>query len=300
MSPTVALTKLHATGNDFLVALDPDGASALRDGATAAALCHRHTGVGADGLILAAPGRDGADVAMTLFNADGGIAEMSGNGIRCLAWAARRAGLGGAAGRMVVDTGGGRRTLELDFGPDGEVVGATCDMGPVTFDPHEIPLGAPSPFGLTAEVHGVQYEGDAAGMGNPHLVLLVADPGAARVTQHGPRLEHDPRFPHRTNVEFVAPTPGEADALTMRVWERGVGETLSCGTGACAAAAVAHRRGLVGERVAVHVPGGELTVELGDTVRLGGPVVPVFAVTIDPATLATGAPVAVRQASGRP
>ena len=115
-----------------------------------------------------------------------------------------------------------------------------------------------SPFGITADFHGTHYEGDAAGMGNPHLVLFVDDPATARVTQHGPHLEHDDRFPRRTNVEFVRVTPGADDELDMRVWERGVGETLSCGTGACAVAAVAHRRGLVGERVVVHVPGGDL------------------------------------------
>jgi diaminopimelate epimerase len=122
-------------------------------------------------------------------------------------------------------------------------------------------------------------------MGNPHLVLFVDDPAAARVTQHGPHLEHDERFPQRTNVEFVRVTPGATDELDMRVWERGVGETLSCGTGASASAAVAHRRGLVGDRVTVHVPGGDLTVELDDapggTVRLGGPVVHVFDTTIE-------------------
>jgi diaminopimelate epimerase len=101
------------------------------------------------------------------------------------------------------------------------------------------------------------------------------------VTQHGPRLEHDERFPNRTNVEFIALSPGAPDALTMRVWERGVGETLSCGTGACASAAVAHHRGLVGDRVVVHVPGGDLTVDLGTTLRLGGPVRHVFDVALD-------------------
>lgn len=275
MSRIASFAKLHATGNDFLVtdaALGP---------ADAVALCDRHTGVGADGLLLLSAGRNGADATMTLYNADGGLAQMSGNGARCLAWVARRDGLG-TAERLVIDTGAGRRTLDLLLDASGAVEAATCDMGPVTFDPGSIPLDAASPFGLTAEYHGAVYEGDAAGMGNPHLVLFVEDPATARVTQHGPHLERDGRFPERTNVEFIAPTPGATDAITMRVWERGVGETRSCGTGACAAVAVAHRRGLVGERVSVHVPGGVLQVELAaGTIRLGGPVEHVFDVDVE-------------------
>jgi diaminopimelate epimerase len=269
---TVRLSKLHATGNDFLV-----HAGDL-SGAFAASVCDRHTGVGADGLLLLLPGADGADCTMVLYNADGGRAEMSGNGMRCLAWIAVRAGLGDGK-HLVVDTDGGRRTVDVEVGADGNVVAATVDMGPVTFDPPSIPLDAPSAFDLEATFHGVTYEGDAAGMGNPHLVLFVDDPASARVTSHGPKLEHDERFPKLTNVEFVTVTG--SDELTMRVWERGVGETLSCGTGACAAAAVAHRRGLVGETVRVKVPGGDLAVELNDTIRLGGPVVHVFDVELE-------------------
>jgi diaminopimelate epimerase len=282
----VRLSKLHATGNDFLVwswlgsgASDASGSSIT--GARARALCDRHTGIGADGLIVVKPGNDGADAEMLLLNADGGTAEMSGNGMRTLAWVAARDGLG-AGGTLTVDTGGGRRPVELTRDPTTNMVtAATVDMGPVTFDPARIPVAVDSPFGITADFHGTRYEGDAAGMGNPHLVLFVDDPATARVTQHGPHLEHDDRFPKRTNVEFVRVTPGATDEVDMRVWERGVGETLSCGTGACATAAVAHHRGLVGERVTVHVPGGDLTVELGETIRLGGPVVHVFDVEVD-------------------
>jgi len=283
MSPVapIALAKLHATGNDFLVWTRLDPAAPPVSAALARALCDRHTGVGADGLILLTPGADGADATMTLHNADGGIAEMSGNGIRALAWAAAEAGLGGDT--LVVDTGGGRRTIELARGADGRVASATVDMGPVSFDPATIPVDADSPFDLEAEFHGVTYRGDAAGMGNPHWVCFVDDVAGARVTQHGPHLETDPRFPRHTNVEFVA--PDGVNTLRMRVWERGVGETRSCGTGACASAAVAHRRDLVGPRVTVRVPGGVLTVEVGDTLRLGGPVVHVFDVSVDPAAL---------------
>jgi diaminopimelate epimerase len=279
---TIRLSKLHATGNDFLVSSwlhEHAGVQGIL-APQAAELCDRHRGVGADGLIVVKPGTDGADAEMVLFNADGGVAEMSGNGMRTLAWVAAREGLG-RNGTLTVDTGGGRRAVELTFVPGtAQVRAATVDMGPVTFDPEQIPLAAPSPFDLRADYHGTHYEGDAAGMGNPHLVLFVDDPAAARVTQHGPHLEHDDRFPRRTNVEFVRLTPGATDELDMRVWERGVGETLSCGTGACAVVAVAHRRGLVGERAVVHVPGGDLVVELGDTIRLGGPVVHVFDVEV--------------------
>jgi len=270
----VHLSKLHATGNDFLVMVAREPAAAE---AFARAVCDRHRGIGADGLITLLPGTPGADCTMELRNADGTIAEMSGNGIRCLAWVAVREGLG-LSGTLVVDTGGGRRTMSLVV-EDGELRSATVDMGPVTFDPAEIPLDAPSALDLEATFHGTTYRGDAAGMGNPHLVLLVDDVGAARVLQHGPHLEVDARFPNRTNVEFVAPHAG--GGIDMRVWERGVGETLSCGTGACAAAAVAHRRGLVGAQTTVRVRGGQLSVALGDTVLLGGPVVHVFDTEVD-------------------
>jgi len=270
------LSKLHATGNDFLVLDALDGAEI--DGQTAAAACDRHRGVGADGLIVLTAGRGGADCTMTLYNADGGVAEMTGNGIRCLAWVAARRELG-TRSHLVVDTDGGRRMVDLQRDEWGNLVGAEVDMGTVTFDPEKIPVDVDPPFDLEATVHGVTYRGDAAGVGNPHFVVFVDEPDETRVVQHGPRLERDARFANGTNVEFVVV---EGDALRLRVWERGVGETLSCGTGACAAVAVAHRRGLVGDTVGVRVPGGVLTVTLGgESVRLGGPVVHVFDVDVD-------------------
>jgi diaminopimelate epimerase len=278
MTTVLHLAKLHATGNDFLVHQTREPL----DARVAAALCDRHRGVGADGLLSLLPGGSGADCAMTLRNADGGLAEMSGNGLRCLAYVAAREGLG-SADSLIVDTAAGRRFVALERGPGGDVVAADVDMGPVTFDPSAIGLDAPSAIDLEATFHGVTYRGDAAGMGNPHFVLFVDDPDDTRVVQHGPRLERDERFPQRTNVEFV--TVETRDRLRMRVWERGVGETLSCGTGACAAAAVAHRRGLVDALVSVVVPGGELRVRLAETIVLGGPVTHVFDVDLDPAHL---------------
>jgi diaminopimelate epimerase len=273
---SLKLSKLHGTGNDFLVTVAISGGPAP-DAAVARALCDRNRGVGADGLITLLPGTDGADCTMELRNADGGIAEMSGNGVRCLAWVAHREGLA-RDDALTVDTGGGRRAVHLDVA-DGVVRSATVDMGPVTFEPSQIPLTAPSAFDLEATFHGTTYRGDAAGVGNPHFVLMVDDVDAARVTQHGPHLEVDERFPKHTNVEFVQVL--DRAHLRMRVWERGVGETLSCGTGVCASAAVARRRDLVDDKVQVDVPGGRHTVELGDTVVLGGDVQHVFDVDID-------------------
>jgi diaminopimelate epimerase len=280
----IKLSKLHATGNDFLVQVALDPAEAELDPVVISALCDRHRGIGADGLITIGPGRDGADCTMTLVNADGGRAEMSGNGVRCLAWVAAREGLL-RDDELLVDTAAGRRHVTVTRDTDGTVIAGEVDMGTITFEPDRIPVDAASPFDLDAIVDDTKYHGDAAGIGNPHLVLLVDDPGAVPVTEHGPRLEHDPRFPRRVNVEFIAVIG--VDRLAMRVWERGAGETQSCGTGACASAAVAHRRGLVGPDVRVDVLGGTLAVTLGSHVRLGGPVVHVFDVTMSRAALLT-------------
>ena len=264
------LAKLHATGNDFLVRLALDREARALAPETAARLCDRHRGIGADGLITVGPGDPGGgvDCTMRLQNADGSDAEMSGNGIRCLAWVATRAGLG-AARELVVETAAGPRVVIMTRDGSGDVIAADVDMGPVTLGEEDV----------CVTVDGIEYWGDTASVGNPHLVCFVVDPDLVPVTSHGPRIELDARFPNRTNVEFVRVHP--PDVISMRVWERGVGETLSCGTGACAAAAVAHNRGVADERVRVRVPGGELQVTLGKTVRLGGPVVHVFDVDID-------------------
>lgn len=294
----ITIQKIEATGNDFLVVdarhWDPEVLVAQ-----AAALCDRSKGIGADGLLLLglpselAVGVDGLEQAhcsMRLINADGSDAEMSGNGIRALGLFAVSIGLG-SEGVLRVDTAAGRRVLDLEIDNEGVLIYATVDMGPVAFDSASIPTTEQDPRGLGAVIDGVGYSGDAAGMGNPHWVLLVDDPAVARVVEHGPILELDQRFPNRTNVEFIAVTPGESNAITMRVWERGVGETLSCGTGASAAAAVANRMGLVGDLVTVHVPGGDLLVEIRDGaeaqggekwIRLGGPVSHVAEIILDP------------------
>jgi len=280
---TVHLRKLHATGNDFLVLVDldqqygPAGASTL-DAATVAALCDRSVGVGADGLLRLLPGTGGTDCTMELRNADGGYAEMSGNGIRCLVWAADQAGAG-AGDRFTVATAAGVRTIDVTRDGAGAISSAGVDMGPATFDPAAIPVDAESPFDLVFTVDHDTYTGDAAGMGNPHVVFVVPDVGAVALERIGPVIEHDRRFPHRTNLEIVAV---DDKGLSLRVWERGVGITRSCGTGVCAAAAVAHRRGLVRRNVTVTVPGGVLEVVVAaDGIHLSGPVAHVFDSDVD-------------------
>lgn len=272
----MALEKLHATGNDFLVRTALDDPSLLA-GEDVAALCDRHRGVGADGLLTLLPS-ERADCAMVLHNADGGRAEMSGNGVRCLAHVAVAAGLG-SDDHLEVETDVGVRNVAVGRNAAGEVVDASVEMGSVSFEPDDLPLASDSAFDLTATFHGVEYRGDAASMGNPHWVLLVDDPEAVRLGSLGPRLATDERFPRGTNVGFVA--VDSSRRLRLRVWERGVGETLSCGTGACAAAAVVHRRGLVGSSVEVEVRGGLLRVDVGGTITLGGGVSHCFGVDVD-------------------
>jgi diaminopimelate epimerase len=264
------LTKHEGAGNDFLVLLDLDDATRLSE-AQVRALCRRHTGVGADGVIRVGPGREGAPLSMELRNADGHEAEMSGNGLRCLAQAVVDAGLV-APPRFAVATSTGVRTVEYQPGERPGQGRASVDMGEVT-------LGAEVAQG-DADVRGRLVD-----VGNPHLVLLGPDPSGIDVVTRGPRLES--AYPDGINVEFIA--PGErADELEFRVWERGVGETLACGTGSVAAAAAARSWGIVGDRVRVHNPGGTLEVVLGapgEPTVLGGPVRKVADVVVDLASL---------------
>jgi diaminopimelate epimerase len=271
--PSLHLTKHQGAGNDFLVLVDLDDRQALDPGAVRV-LCDRHLGVGADGVIRVVAGTGGADLTMDLTNADGGKAEMSGNGMRCLAQAAVRAGLVQPP-TFTVATLGGVRTVEYRVAEDGGPDWASVDMGEARLGP------AGPPHAVAGRVRQVD-------VGNPHLVLLVEDPAGVEVAGLGSALQGE--FVGGVNVEFIAVGP-EADALTLRVWERGVGETLACGTGSVAAAAAAHDWGLVGTTVDVHNPGGTLRVELrADAVVLSGPVVLVADVAVPTELLAGSGP----------
>ena len=238
--PILTLTKHHGLGNDFLVLLDPSGSTPLTAD-LARELCDRHTGVGADGLVRATLGPAPAAATFELRNADGSQAEMSGNGMRCLAQALVDAGLV-AGPDFEVATVAGVRHVAVGEETSPGLRQVSVDMGVAKVEDH----------GLGALVD----------LGNPHYVIVDQDRSRdlATMGQAHPHL----------NVELIAVT-GE-DHIDLRVWERGVGATLACGTGSCAAAAAASSWGLVGPRVVVHNPGGDVTVDTsGERVVLTGP-----------------------------
>ena len=273
--------KYHGTGNDFVLLEDMTDERPL-SAKLVAALCDRHRGVGADGVIRVTRGREpGEDFFMDYRNADGSLAEMCGNGIRCLGRFVFERGHTTST-LLAVGSRGGTKRLSVDV-VAGEVRSITVGMGAPSFERARIPMAGegPDPF-LTEpfEVDGRTFKASAVSMGKPHLVLFVeGDPGAIDVPAIGPRIEHDPRFPEKTNVEFVALG---GDGLHARVWERGSGETMACGTGACAALVAANEAGLVSAHAEVRFPGGVLTVErTGDDVLLTGPAERVFEARID-------------------
>jgi diaminopimelate epimerase len=282
----IHIWKYHGTGNDFVMVEDLADERPLTAGFVAV-VCDRHTGIGADGVIRVTGGQaPGEDFFMDYRNADGSLAEMCGNGIRCLGKLVHEHGHTTAT-EIEVGSRGGTKHLSLDV-REGVVGLVTVGMGPAAFARGEIPMDGPAdePF-LTEpfDVEGLTFKASAVSMGNPHLVLFVEqDPAQVDVRTLGPRIENDPRFPQKTNVEFVAI---EVGAVRARVWERGSGETMACGTGACAALVAANEAGLAPSRAEVRFPGGTLIVDrTPDEVFLTGPAERVFEATLDRAWLA--------------
>jgi diaminopimelate epimerase len=275
--------KYHGTGNDFVMVEDLADERPLTL-ELVAALCDRRFGVGADGVIRVIRGRaEGEDFFMDYRNADGSLAEMCGNGIRCLGKMVLERGHISST-ELAIGTRAGTKRLWLDL--DGDVVrSVTVSMGPPAFARGRIPMSGPAeePF-LTEpfEIDGRTLKASAVSIGNPHLVVFVEDDlDAVDVPWIGPRIEHDARFPEKTNVEFVAVAPG---GLEARVWERGSGETSACGTGACAVVVAANEAGLVPPKAEVRFPGGTLVVErTADDVLLTGPAERVFEAVLDEA-----------------
>ena len=273
-SGQLRLTKHHGAGNDFLVVLDRDDTVVLSDDVVRL-LCDRRRGIGADGVMRARAGSGAAALTMELRNADGSVAEMSGNGIRCLVQAAVEAGWV-SPGVVAVATGAGLRHVEF-VRHDACHGRGRVDMGRAVLGDV---LG---PDDLPVEVRSGLRHARLVDMGNPHVVVIGAPVDDNAFAAAGPVLERS--VPGRANVEFAWPAAGP-DAFEMRVFERGVGETLACGTGSCAVAAAAHDRGLVGAVVRIDNPGGRLEVEIGaDGIWLAGPTTKVADVTVDAAAL---------------
>lgn len=266
---------MHGLGNDFVLINGfaeqlPSDLPAL-----ARTLCHRQMGVGADGLIIVLPSAI-ADLRMRIFNADGSEPEMCGNGIRCLARYAFEHGLADGC-KLTVETLAGIIRPELLLA-DGRVTAVRVDMGEPRLKPQEIPALFPGEQVVARPIQVGDQEVlvTAVSMGNPHCVVFVPDTASAPALQLGPQLETHPLFPAKTNVEFIQVlNRGEA---RMRVWERGVGETLACGTGACAAAVACALNGLTDRSVTIHLPGGKLELEwtTDNHLMLTGPAVTVF------------------------
>jgi diaminopimelate epimerase len=276
-------SKYQGLGNDFLLLDGRGGPGAAVGGAPAGLspesirrLCDRRFGVGADGVILALPPRQGGELRMRIFNADGSEPEMCGNGIRCLARFLADSD-GDAAGRAwQVETLAGRIVPELMA--DGRI---RVDMGAPFLEPDQVPttlaIGAAGLPQGELEVEGLRLALAAAGMGNPHVVIPVPDVEAVDLERLGAALEVHPAFPARTNVHFVQVR--DPRHLVMRVWERGAGPTLACGTGACATLVVCHRLGLSERSARLDLPGGPLEIswdEASGHLFMTGPAEAVF------------------------
>jgi diaminopimelate epimerase len=253
----VEFVKAHGSGNDFVVVEDLADRHELTP-ELVRAVCDRHVGVGADGLIRIAPGTE-APFFMDYRNADGSLAEMCGNGVRVVAkYLGDRGHVGGS---FDLETRAGVKHLELHADNRGSIDRVTVDMGPPEVQDER-----------TLEVDGEQVTATILSMGNPHAVVFVDDVDKAPVTSLGPRLETHPAFlPAKTNVEFAEVV--DPATVRQRTWERGVGETLACGTGACAVAVAAQVRGLAGRPVVIELRGGRLELDWspGGTVRMTGP-----------------------------
>jgi len=272
----VNFVKLQGTGNDFILidarSLERDWAAVARD------MCHRHFGVGADGLLLVLPSET-ADLHLRMFNPDGSEAEACGNGLRCFAKYAVESGLVGSA-EFMVETLAGTRSVRTQAEK-----GVQVAMGIPTFDPAAVPVVVerrdkqdPTPVvDYPITIGDSELRISCVSMGNPHAVCFLSEPITDfPLAEVGPRVEHHHMFPNRVN--FAVANVISQNEIRARVWERGAGETLSCGSGACAIAVTAQSKGLIDNRVDIGLPGGTLTVDWNGVgeVLLSGPAEVVF------------------------
>ena len=268
-------TKMHGLGNDYVCincfrerVEDPSG--------FARTLCDRHYGIGADGLILICPSKV-SDFKMEIYNSDGSVAGMCGNGIRCLGKYVYDYRLTGKE-TLSIETKSGIRNMHLHI-QDGKACGAMVDMGVPRLNAHSIPILSEKDLVINdpIEVQKKNYRMTGISMGNPHAVIFSEEINGISLEETGRELEFHPRFPERANIEFCHVTA--RDRMEIRVWERGVGETLACGTGAGAAVVASVLNDLTDEEVIVKLLGGELSVRWDRKVNhvfLEGPAVKVF------------------------
>ncbi|MEF2607845.1 MAG: diaminopimelate epimerase [Schaedlerella sp.] len=268
-------TKMQGLGNDY-VYIDCTKKKLENASEVAVKVSDRHFGIGSDGLILI-NASNVADFEMEMYNADGSRGEMCGNGIRCVAKYVYDYGLTDQT-HISVETLGGIKYLDLTV-EEGRVRQVRVDMGRPMLCPAEIPVIAngESVIDMPIEVDGTEYRMTAVGMGNPHTVVFMEDVDELEIERIGPKFEHHPCFPNRVNTEFVKVL--DQNTVKMRVWERGSGETLACGTGACAVAVACILNGLTENEVTVQLLGGDLLIEWdreADKVYMTGPAEVVF------------------------
>ncbi|MBD2636340.1 diaminopimelate epimerase [Limnothrix sp. FACHB-881] len=273
----LAFAKYHGLGNDFILLDNRDRAEPILSPEQAVQLCDRHFGIGADGVIFVLPGEQGADYTMRIFNSDGSEPEMCGNGIRCFAkYLAALEGLDNTEKTYKVHTLAG--SIIPTIQADGQV---TVDMGQPILAAERIPttLGTAGETALARSLTaaGQDWTVTTVSMGNPHCVTFVEDVSAIDLPAIGPQIECHPAFPQKTNVEFVEVV--RRDYLRMRVWERGAGITLACGTGACATLVAAVLNGHSDRVATVELPGGPLQITwdaVSDRILMTGPAEAVF------------------------
>ncbi len=269
-------TKMHGLGNDFLIFVDDD---TDRDwNAVAKRVCPRALSVGADGILVVLPS-DVADLKMRIINADGSEAEMCGNGIRCFAKFVYEKGIA-AKTNLSVETLAGVMHPRL-YVQDGVVTGVRVDMGKPSFEREAIPMsGQGDVFDIDIEAAGRNLKISSVLMGVPHTVVLVDDADKIELDVLGPAIEKHPLFPKKTNVDFVQIL--DRQNIKLRVWERGAGPTLACGTGASASVALLYKIGLVDSKTSVHLHAGELVIECLEDgrVMMTGPAACVYTGTL--------------------
>lgn len=277
-------TKMHGLGNDFVMV--DDRKAAIPDAVLpdyGRKICDRHFGVGADGLILVRPSEK-ADFQMRVINSDGSEAEMCGNGIRCFAVFVHNQGMS-YANPLRVETGAGVLTVDL-LRENEAIIGVRVDMGEPGTNREDVPMqGNGSALNVPLQVDGQEFAFTGVSMGNPHAVTFLDTLDGFPVEHFGPLVERHAMFPVKTNVHFVEQVG--PDELNMRVWERGAGLTLACGTGACAVTVASVLNGKTGRKALIHLPGGPLHIEWAENNHLlmTGPTETVFTGEVDPEKL---------------